>query len=293
MIFPATTDKLQLITSSTADIDVIADYADIDNTTKAVTVGRQLTKITTAATTDVLGAPTTGFTRKLKYLNISNVHASASNTVAVQYNANATLYKLETWILLAGERASFVEGRGFRAFDTQGREDIQGVPGPTGASTLAQIAAHSADTYYLGLQVGARIQAGTVIRWSWRSSKAAAGTATPIYTIRTGTAGSTADTARVTLTGVAQTAAADNGYFVVEAAFRAVGATAVLTAHQALQHSLAATGFANVASPTTQGTSASFDATGSSLIVGLSVNPGTAGAWVTELVTLDATNLLN
>lgn len=292
MIFPSTTDKLQLITSSTADMDVIVDYADMDNTTKAVTVGRQLTKITTATTTDIMAAPAAGFTRKAKYVNINNVHASASNTVTIQYNANATLYKLETYILLAGERASYVEGRGFRPFDTQGREDIQGVAGPTGAATIAQIASHSADTYYLGLQMGNRIQAGTVIRWSWRSSKTA-GTATPIYTIRTGTAGTTADTARVTLTGVAQTAVVDNGYFVVEAAFRAVGAAAILTAHQALQHSLAATGFANVASPTTQGTSASFDATGANVIVGLSVNPGTAGAWVTELVTLDATNLLN
>ena len=94
VILQNTTDKLQLITSSTADIHVVASYADMDNTTKAVTVGRQVTAIVTATTTDILAAPASGSSRALTDLKIGNKHASTANDITLQYNANATLYEL-------------------------------------------------------------------------------------------------------------------------------------------------------------------------------------------------------
>ena len=293
MIFPSTTDKLQLITTSAADLDVICDYADMDNSTKAVTVGRQLTKITTAATTDVLAAPASGFSRKLKYMSINNVHASTSNTVTLQYNANGTAYKTETWIINAAERVAFVEGRGFRPLDSQGREEESGAPQPTGSATTSQIAAHSADTYYLGLNVGNRVQAGSWFRWTFGATKGAAGTTAPTFIIRYGTAGSTADTARVTMTG-AQTAVADSGLFQVDATFRATGASAVLQGRTWIDNfASATTGFKTTAATTLiEATSGTFDSTPANSIIGLSVNPGASGAWVVNLVTVEAFNLL-
>lgn len=292
MILSTTTDKLQVVTSSTADIHVLVDFADLDDALKEVTVDASDAAITSAVTTDILAAPASGFSRKAKWISIVNNHASASNTVTLQKNRNGAIRVIDKLTLAAGERMSYQEGRGVRVFDSEGREKSPNSIRPDGTASAATIAAHSVDTYYLGMQAAGRLAVGTVFRWAFRASKAAAGVATPIYSIRVGTAGTTADTARVTLTGVAQTAAADNGYFVVEAVFRAIGAAAVITAQQSLQHSLAATGFANVGSPTLAGTSASFDASGTNVIVGLSVNPGAVGAWVTDLVTLDTASLL-
>jgi hypothetical protein len=293
MIFSATTDKLQLTTSTTAGIDVLVNYADMDTTTKAVTVGRQLTKITTATTTDIMAAPASGFSRKYTHISISNVHASTSNTLTLIYDANATDYTIESATLAAGERMSYAEGRGMRFFDSQGREKVPTQPRASGNATVAQIASHSADTYYVGLQVADRVQAGSWFRWTFRANKGG-GTATPTYIIRYGTAGTTSDTARVTMTGAAQTAVADEGYFIVEAGFRAVGASAVLVGHHALFHRLATTGFSVTASNVflTPVVSATFDSSVANSIIGLSVNPGASGAWVTDLVTLDAVNLL-
>jgi hypothetical protein len=293
MIFSATTDKLQLTTSSTAGIDVLVAYADMDTTTKAVTVGRQLTKITTATTTDIMAAPASGFSRKYTHISISNIHASTANTLTLIYDASATDYVIESATLAAGERMSYAEGRGMRFFDSQGREKMPDQPRTSGAATTAQIASHSADTYYVGLNVDGRLQAGSWFRWSFRTNKAG-GTATPVYTIRFGTAGTTADTARVTITGAAQTAVADEGWIVVEAGFRAVGASAVLVGQVHLLHRLATTGLSVTAANVfaTPVASATFDSSVANSIIGLSVNPGASGAWVTDLVTLDAVNLL-
>ena len=57
MIFPSTTDKLELVRSSTADIDVMVEWVEVNTSTGAVTPGRTLTKFNTAATGDIMAAP--------------------------------------------------------------------------------------------------------------------------------------------------------------------------------------------------------------------------------------------
>jgi hypothetical protein len=92
-----------------------------------------------------------------------------------------------------------------------------------------------------------------------------------------------------------QTAAADVGEFVVFAIFRAVGGgtSAIIREEVALQHNLAATGFATTPAGYSAGgnTGAGFDSTVAGSKIGLSVNPGSVGAWVVEAVLLDAGNL--
>lgn len=167
------------------------------------------------------------------------------------------------------------------------RNDAGAFLGDQNGSTIAQIASHSADTYYKGMQLPSfSMQAGMVFEWYFPVTKAG-GTATPVYTIRIGPNQTVADTARLAITGPAQTAVADTGFIRVMVTCRSVAATGVLTGMVWLQHNLAATGLANTPAgfSLVQATSAAFDNTAlQGQYVGLSVNPGASGAWVVEQV---------
>lgn len=114
LLLTLTTDKLQLITSSTANIDVTATYIDRDQSTGVVGLAdRQLTATSTATTTDIVAAPAATTTRNIKALMIRNRHASSSNDVTVQLNANSTLYTLYKKTLLAGESLIYIDAVGF------------------------------------------------------------------------------------------------------------------------------------------------------------------------------------
>ncbi len=159
--------------------------------------------------------------------------------------------------------------------------------GDQSASTTAQIASHSADTYYKGIQLPSfGMQAGSVFEWYFPVTKGG-GTAAPVFTIRLGSNQSTADTSRLAITHGVQTAVADTGFIRVMVTCRNVGASGVLQGVVWLQHNLAATGFATTPAGLSiiQATSAAFDnsALGGQYI-GLSVNPGASGAWVVEQV---------
>jgi hypothetical protein len=183
-------------------------------------------------------------------------------------------------------------GFGRSSFDTSNGQWYQRLP--SGLYTMdwskaisAQIAAHSADTYYVGLQLpNFSMQAGMVIMWEFHATKGAAGVAAPTYNIRIGANQTTADASRLLLTGPAQTAVADTGFWKIMATVRSIGVTGVIYGVEWLVHNLAATGFAN-AGPAghqlVQGVSAGFNNTAlGGQFIGLSVNPGAAGAWVVD-----------
>ena len=157
--------------------------------------------------------------------------------------------------------------------------------GDQSASIIAAIPSHSADTYYKGMQLPSfGMQAGSVYEWYFAAVKTA-GTAAPTYIIRIGAAGAIGDTARLTLTGPAQTAVADTAFVRVMVTCRTIGASGVIQGLVWLQHNLAATGFANTPAgfSLVQGTATGFDNTAlGGLFIGLSVNPGASGAWVVE-----------
>ena len=71
----ATTDKLQLVTSAAASVDVHVSY--VDRTTDGVTIaaGKRNTAITTAATTDILAAPAASTARNAKSIHVRNKDA--------------------------------------------------------------------------------------------------------------------------------------------------------------------------------------------------------------------------
>ena len=151
---------------------------------------------------------------------------------------------------------------------------------------------NAADTYVgTAFPVAGRLQVGSYFRWNIVATKTGAGTATPIYSVRVGTAGTTSDTARTTFTGLAQTAATDTAWITVEAGVQTYSASGVLTSGFKLEHQNAATGFANAVSSVGSNVSSTFDITAASLKIGLSINPGASGVWTVISASLSAHNL--
>ena len=161
-------------------------------------------------------------------------------------------------------------------------------------SVSTPAAGFAADTYLAGSNITvAGLQAGSRYHMVFEVSKTAAGLATPILTIRFGTNGSVADTARCTLTWTAQTAATDTGTFEVWVTFRTVGAgtAAVLQCVGQRRHGASITGLGTLVAETKNATSAGFDSTVANSIIGTSVNGGASAAWTITLVQAELENI--
>jgi hypothetical protein len=164
-------------------------------------------------------------------------------------------------------------------------------------SVANQGAGFATDTYLTGSSIAipnSSLTAGARYKCIFNVTKTGAGTATPIIQVRIGTAGTTADTSRVTLTHSAQTAVIDEGTFEVYVTFRTVGSgtTAVIQAMSRLNHRLSITGLSTGVGEAKVGTSAGFDSTVSNSIIGISVNGGASAAWTVNLVQAELNNLI-
>ena len=163
-------------------------------------------------------------------------------------------------------------------------------------ANTGDVTANAADTYLTGssLLIGGLIKAGTILRWRLVCTKTAAGTAAAAFNLRFGTNGTTGDSARVTFTLSSATAATDTGYFDIVCVVRAINAsTGVVSAGMSATHSTTGTTGLWSANEVfvAQSTSGNFDNTSSSLIAGVSCNPGASGVWTFQLVTAEAVNL--
>jgi hypothetical protein len=93
-----------------------------------------------------------------------------------------------------------------------------------------------------------------------------------------GTAGTTADTARVSFTKPAGSAAADEARVVIEAIVRTATATGVMVGEFSLTHNLENTGHMVIPCCCINTVSAAFDMTTADLIVGVCITSGAADA---------------
>ena len=118
ILLTGTTDVLRLVTSSTADIDVVAGFADY--TSGTITPGRQLTTIASATTTTLVAAPGSSIQRTVRFLTIRNRHASTVNTVTLQVYNGTTAYEIYKVALAAGEQLVYDEAAGFSYINVQG-----------------------------------------------------------------------------------------------------------------------------------------------------------------------------
>lgn len=112
LLLTATTDKIQLITSANGAVDVVAMFMDHTLSTDNVEGGRQLTAISTAATTDIIASPSSGVTRNIKAIHARNKSA-VNIDVTVVFDANGTDYEIHKVTLQPGEMLEYVDGVGF------------------------------------------------------------------------------------------------------------------------------------------------------------------------------------
>jgi hypothetical protein len=156
--------------------------------------------------------------------------------------------------------------------------DSVALRGGSNASTANQTD-FSSDTYLTGSSILLPDPpvVGTAYHLRFDMTKTGAGTATPTVIVRFGTAGAVGDTARITFTFGAGTAAIDSGIFDVVAHFRVVGASATMAGYARCTHHLAATGLTNTGASGTGiifATATAFDSTVASSYIGASFNGG-------------------
>lgn len=142
MILSATSQTIQLITSSTGGVKVTADYADTEEGLTLVP-GCQQTSITTATTTTIVAAPGSSVQRKVTRLAVV---AGGSVTVTPQIDVSGTAYNLFAPIALAsGESLQYNERDGWTTYGTSGEIKTSGSGGGSGdaltTNPLSQFAA--------------------------------------------------------------------------------------------------------------------------------------------------------
>lgn len=159
---------------------------------------------------------------------------------------------------------------------------IESTAGSIYKTSTANQTGFAADTYMTGSPIAipaSLVRVGTIYRFVFDMVKTAAGVAAAAINVRFGTAGTTADAARLTFTFGAGTAAVDTGVFEVWCYLRSIGAAGVLTGIARCTHHLAATGLISTGASGTGilvATSAAFDTTVASSILGVSFNGGAA-----------------
>ncbi len=117
MNLTGTSDLIRIVTTTAADIDVQASWAD--QTTTAFTPGRTNTLITSATTTTVVGSPAASTQRAVTSLKVRNAHASTSNTVTIEHTDGSTPVEVFKGELLAGECVQY-DGKVFTKVDANG-----------------------------------------------------------------------------------------------------------------------------------------------------------------------------
>lgn len=114
MIVLESTDKLQLVTSAAATVDVVASHVTSTGVAGSnVTPGMTPTAITTATTTDIVAAPAASNYKNVKTVTIRNKHATLSCDVTVILDRSGTDYELAKFTLDPGEVLEFDEQLGF------------------------------------------------------------------------------------------------------------------------------------------------------------------------------------
>lgn len=162
-------------------------------------------------------------------------------------------------------------------------------------STASQAPSATTRTYIAGSALSVptnKLQVGTCFRWSFNMTKTAAGVAASTIDICVGTAGTTADTARVSFAKPAGTAVVDEAQCEVWCICRGpVGASGVFVGEFLMTHNLQITGHAIIPCVVVNTVSGTFDITTANLIVGLCITTGAADAITIQMCQAEAWNL--
>jgi hypothetical protein len=118
LLLTGITDKIRVSLSPAVTTDIHASFIDTDGL--ASIPGRKNTATTIQTLVDAVSSPIATFSRNVKALHIRNKHASSVVTIVVSHTDGATEVEVARAELAAGELLSFVEGQGFRVYDSNG-----------------------------------------------------------------------------------------------------------------------------------------------------------------------------
>ena len=118
ILLSGASDVLQLVTSSAANIDVVASFAD--HASGAISPDNQKGTIATATTTTIVAAPGTSVQRTIRFLSVRNRHATTANTVTLRLFDGVTAYEAYKVTLAAGEGLLYDEANGWQYLNAQG-----------------------------------------------------------------------------------------------------------------------------------------------------------------------------
>lgn len=126
LLLKGTTDLIQVVTGSAADIEVHRSALDASDAAPPVIQAfpdlGPLASITTATTTTVVAAPGSSTYRNVKGLSFYNNHASQSTTLRVECTDGTNTVVLHNCTLLPGELLTFDEVGNWHHYDATGIE---------------------------------------------------------------------------------------------------------------------------------------------------------------------------
>lgn len=118
LLLTATTETLELSTSSTSLVEWSASFVDLSSS--AFTPGSAQGKVSSVTETTIVAAPAASTQRQVKMLTVINT-GSATNTVTLQRDVSGTNYVVFKVALLPNEAVHYTDGQGFVVFDSAGR----------------------------------------------------------------------------------------------------------------------------------------------------------------------------
>jgi hypothetical protein len=149
------------------------------------------------------------------------------------------------------------------------------------ASAAGQSPTAATRTYLTGSGVTVPVKklvVGAIYRCRFAMTKTAAGTATSTIDVAVGTAGTTADTARLSFVKPAGTGVADEGWVDIYVTVKTIGASGVIVGEIIVNHNLATTGHMAQQCFIATVTSGAFDTTVANLVIGVCLTSGAADA---------------
>lgn len=175
------------------------------------------------------------------------------------------------------------------------RASGQELTNPINASVANQSISANSTQYLTNSNIaippsGLRVK--TILRWTLHVTKTAAGTAANTFTVRLGTAGTTADATILTFALPVGTAVADTGRIDIEVVIRGpLGASCVAAGLLTMSHNLAATGLSTLPGVAIQQVSGSFNSGTANLIAGIVCQTAASTVLDFQQITAESYNL--
>lgn len=157
VVLEASTDSLELVTSSAASTDYNCSWAD--NTTTAFTPGKSAGNVASATTTTVVSAPAASTQRTILNCTFRNVGAVA-NTLGIQRDVSATNRSMWSGTIGAGETLAMDQNGAFTIYAATGvpRSQASDITGYNGKAYGYQKAGTAKDAagywYWFGKDAG-------------------------------------------------------------------------------------------------------------------------------------------